>query len=101
MFLKILNMLFPCHDTSEYCDTGIVANPKLFHHTLCVKGPFQVISDVHAEDLDIFDTLHYRPFDVDGCVPVEAPQRRKIVKHLKKLSLLDKTILNIITSPNN
>ena len=27
----------------------------LLHYTVCVKGPFQVISDVHTQELEAFD----------------------------------------------
>jgi hypothetical protein len=31
-----------------------------------VKGPFPVVSDVHAEELEAFDPLHCVSIDVDG-----------------------------------
>jgi hypothetical protein len=33
-----------------------------------VKGPFQVVSDVHTEELQAFDPLHCDPINVDGGV---------------------------------
>ena len=33
----------------------------LLHHTLCVDGPFQVVSDVHTEELEAFHLLHCSP----------------------------------------
>jgi hypothetical protein len=36
----------------------------LLHHTVCVGGPFQVVSDVHAKELEAFHPLW--SMDMDG-----------------------------------
>ena len=36
------------------------------HHNVVVARPFQVLSDVYAEELEAFDPLHFRPVDEDG-----------------------------------
>jgi hypothetical protein len=41
---------------------------RLLHHAVCVKGLFQVVLDVHAEELEAFDPLQCCPVDVDGGV---------------------------------
>ena len=38
---------------------------RLLHHTICVGGPFQFVSDVYAEEIEAFHLLHCGPFDVD------------------------------------
>ena len=38
------------------------------HHAVCVVGPFQIFSDVYAEELEAFHLLHCGPVDVDGGV---------------------------------
>ena len=38
----------------------------LLHHTVCVGGPFQIFSDVSAEELEAFHFLHCIPVNVDG-----------------------------------
>ena len=30
----------------------------ILHHTVCVGGPFQFVSDVYAEELEAFNLLH-------------------------------------------
>ena len=41
----------------------------LLHHTVCVGGPFYMVSDVYAEELEAsFHLLHCSPVDVNGCV---------------------------------
>ena len=40
----------------------------LLHHIVCVNGPFKVVSDVHADQLEAFDPLLCGPIDVDGGV---------------------------------
>jgi hypothetical protein len=43
----------------------------LLHHTVCVGGPFQFVSDVYAKELEAFHILHCGPFDVDrGVLPL-------------------------------
>ena len=42
---------------------------RCLHHTICVDGPFQVVSDVHAEELEAFHPLHFGSVDMDGGVP--------------------------------
>jgi hypothetical protein len=37
----------------------------LLHHTVCVGGPFQIVSDVYAEELAAFHLLHWGPFNVN------------------------------------
>ena len=39
---------------------------RLLHHTVCVGGTFQFVSDVDAEKLEAFHLLHCGPIDVDG-----------------------------------
>ena len=39
------------------------------HHTVCVGGPFQFVSDVYAEELEAFPLLHYGPVDL-GHLPL-------------------------------
>ena len=41
---------------------------SLLHHTICVDGPFQVVRDVHSEELEVFHALYCSPVDVDGGV---------------------------------
>ena len=42
----------------------------LLHHTVCVGGPFQKVSDVYAKELEAFHLLHCGPVDVDrGVAP--------------------------------
>jgi hypothetical protein len=36
----------------------------LLHHTVCVDGPFQAVSDVHAEEFEAFHPLHYDSINV-------------------------------------
>ena len=38
----------------------------LLRHTVCVGGPFQIVSDMYAEELEAFHLLHCGPIDVDG-----------------------------------
>ena len=38
---------------------------RLLHHTVCVGGPFQIVSDVYAEELEAFHLLHCGPVNVD------------------------------------
>ena len=40
----------------------------LLRHTVCVGGPFQIVSDVYTEELEAFHLLHCVPVDVDGGV---------------------------------
>ena len=48
---------------------------RLLHHTVCVGGPFQIISDVYTEELEAFHTLHCSPVDVDrGVLPLLSPK---------------------------
>ena len=43
----------------------------LLHHTVFVGGPFQIVSDVYAEELEAFHLLYCGPFDVDrGVLPL-------------------------------
>jgi hypothetical protein len=47
----------------------------LLHHTVFVGGPFQIISDVYAEDLEAFHLLPCCPVDVDrGVIPLLFPE---------------------------
>ena len=47
----------------------------LLHHTACVGGPFQFVSDVYAEDLEAVHLLHCDPIDVDrGVLPQLFPE---------------------------
>ena len=47
----------------------------LFHHTVCVGGLFQIVSDVDAEELEAFHLLHCGSVDVDGGVlPLLSPE---------------------------
>ena len=41
---------------------------RFLHHTLCVGGPFQFVSDVYVEELEAFYLLHCGPVDVDRVV---------------------------------
>ena len=41
---------------------------RLLHNTVCVGGPFQIVSDVYAEEPAAFHLLHCGPVDVDGVV---------------------------------
>ena len=41
---------------------------RLFQNTVCVGGPFQIVSDVCAEELKAFYLLHHGPIDVEGGV---------------------------------
>jgi hypothetical protein len=34
----------------------------LFHHKVCVGGPFHIVSDVYSEELENFHLLHYSSF---------------------------------------
>ena len=44
-------------------------------HTVCVGGPFQIVSDVYAEELETFHLLHCSPVDVDrGVLPLLFPE---------------------------
>ena len=38
---------------------------RLLHHTVCVGGPFQFVSDVYAKELEAFHLLHCGSIDVD------------------------------------
>ena len=41
---------------------------RLLHHTVCVRAPFQIVSDMYAEELEAFQILHC---DVDrGLLPL-------------------------------
>ena len=41
---------------------------RLLHNTVCVGGPFQLVSDVYTKELKAFHLLHCKPIDVDvGC----------------------------------
>ena len=47
----------------------------LLHHTICVGGPFQFVSDMYAEELEAFHLLHCHPIDVDtGLLPLPFPE---------------------------
>ena len=37
---------------------------RFLHHTVYVGGPFQIVSDMYAEELEAFHLLHCRPVDV-------------------------------------
>ena len=41
---------------------------RCLHHAVCVRGPFQIVSDVSAEELDVFFfyLLHCGTSNVDG-----------------------------------
>ena len=41
---------------------------RLLHHTVCVGGPFQFVSDVYAEELEAFHLLLFGPINVDSGV---------------------------------
>ena len=38
---------------------------RLLHHTVCVGGLFQIVSDVYAEELETYYLLRCDPVDVD------------------------------------
>ena len=38
---------------------------RQLHHTVCVGGPFQIVSDVYAEGHEACHLLHCSPVDVD------------------------------------
>jgi hypothetical protein len=43
----------------------------LLHHTVCVGGPFQFVSDVYARNLEAFNLLNCGLVDVDkGVLPL-------------------------------
>jgi hypothetical protein len=47
----------------------------LLHHTVCVGGPFQIVSDVLPEEVEDFNLLHCSPVDVDrGVLPLLFPE---------------------------
>ena len=54
------------------------------HHTICVGGPFQFVSDVYAKELEAFHLLHYGSINVDRVLPVLFPE---VADHL--LSFVD------------
>ena len=57
---------------------------RLLHHTVCVGGPFQFVSDVYAEELEAFHLFHCGGIDVArGVLPLLFP----VHDHL--LSLVD------------
>ena len=43
---------------------------RRLHHTVCVHGPFQIVGDVYAEELEAFHLLHCGPVNVDRGVLV-------------------------------
>ena len=48
---------------------------RLLHHTVCVGGPFQVVSDIYTEELEAFHLLNCGPVDVDmGVLPLLFPE---------------------------
>ena len=56
----------------------------LLHHTVCVGGPFQFVSDVYAKELEDFHLLHCGPFDVDrGVHPQLFPEVHKLEMSMK------------------
>ena len=47
----------------------------LLYHAVCVKGPVQVVSDVHVQELKSFDLLYCGPVDVDrGALSLLSPE---------------------------
>ena len=48
---------------------------RIFHHAVCVGGPFQFVRDVYSEELKTFHLFHYCPVDVDrGVLPLLFPE---------------------------
>ena len=48
---------------------------RFLHQNVDVSRPFQVLSHVHAEELETFHLLHYCPVDVDiGVLPLLFPE---------------------------
>ena len=48
---------------------------RLLHHTGCVGGSFQIISDVYSEELEAVHLPHCGPIDVDsGVLPLLFPE---------------------------
>jgi hypothetical protein len=46
-----------------------------FHHTDCVGGPFQIVSDVYAKELEAFHLLYCSPVKVDkGVLRLLSPE---------------------------
>ena len=41
---------------------------RLLHHTVCVSGPFHIVSNVYAENLEAFHLLHCGAINVDKCM---------------------------------
>ena len=48
---------------------------RLLHHTVCVGGLFQIVSDVYAEDLEAFYLLYFGPVNVDRGVLLTLTER--------------------------
>ena len=54
------------------CQTKCILPPedeeallRLLHHTVCVSGPYQFVSDMYADELEAFHLLHCGPVNVD------------------------------------
>ena len=55
----------------------------LLHHIVCVGGPFQIVSDVYAEELESFYLLHCGPVDVDrGVLSLLSPEVHDQLLHI-------------------
>ena len=70
---------------------------SLLHHTVCVGGPYQFVSDVYAKELEALQNLHSGPVDVDrGVLPLLFPQ---VHNHL--LSFVDVECEVIFLTPHS
>jgi hypothetical protein len=62
---------------------------SLLHHTVCVGGPFQFVSDVYVEEFEAFHLLHCGPVTVDRVVlPRLFPEVHSHGPHLLPLGCL-------------
>jgi hypothetical protein len=64
--------------------------PEVLHHTVCVGGAIQIVSDVYGEELEAFQLLHCGPVDVDrGVLPLLFP-----LVHDKLLHFVDIEVIS-------